>query len=212
MYPASLYPGATYPGAIFPGPGKAPGGPGAPAGPTGQLGLYPGSLFPASLFPPSLFPGSAGPLPTGPIPDDLVDAVVARIRARLVLAGSLTWFGTGPAPSGAGSARPGPDLPYAQLGEPDEDDSWWTTSADQLATGHLAVSCYAATKKAARLAGDRVAAALNDAPLAFSAGVLVYLRQSARTATLDPDPAPGGGDCWVEARQFKFLYSCNTGS
>lgn len=138
------------------------------------------------------------------LPDDLVDAVVARALALLVGPGTLAWFGTGLAP-------PGVVLPYAELAEPEEDDSYWTTDGDGLAEGHLEIACFAATKKAARAIGDRVAGALEDAPLRFAAGILVYLRQSGRTAALDPDPAPGGGDCWAEIRQFKYIYSQSIG-
>jgi hypothetical protein len=140
--------------------------------------------------------------PTPPFPDDLVDAVVARVQLLMVQAGPLTWFGTG--------INPGADvdpLPYASLGEPDEDDSYWTTQGDGAADGHLVITCYAGTKKAARKLGDQMFAAMQDAPLQFAAGRLVYLRQVGRSAELDPDPAPGGGDCWAEIRQFRYMYS-----
>jgi hypothetical protein len=135
-----------------------------------------------------------------PTPDDLVDAVVGRLRSTLVAAGALTWAGTGLAP-------PGQALPYLSVGEPDEADSALDTQGAQLADGHLALTAYAGTKKAARLAADRAFAALQDAPLEFLAGSLVLLRQVGRSAELDPDPAPGGGDCWQEARSFHYLYS-----
>lgn len=136
------------------------------------------------------------------VADDLVDAVVALVQLALVPA-QLTWFGTGEPEQ--------PTLPYADLAEPDEDDTDLNTSGDRTAEGHLEITCYASSKKAARLMGDRVNAAIVAAVQAgtvlFAAGTLVYLRQSSRTAMLDPDPAPGGGDCWDETRQFHFLYS-----
>lgn len=149
-------------------------------------------------------PYSFEPLEDVGIPDDLVDAVVARVRARLidVDAPSLTWFGPGEAPD----RQP---LPYATISEPDEDDTYWNTQGDGLADGHLEISVFAGDKKSARWTGHLIKEALNDAPLLFSAGTLVYLRQSGRTAGLDPDPAPGGGDCWSEIRQFHFMYSSN---
>jgi hypothetical protein len=143
------------------------------------------------------FASVAGP---GPLPDDLVDAALARLESTLVAAGALTWAGTGLAP-------PGQALPYCSAGEPDEADEALDTQGDQLADGHLMLTCYAGSKKAARLAGDRVAAALQDAPLEFLAGSLVLLRQVGRSAMLDPDPAPGGGDCWQEVRTFHYMYS-----
>jgi hypothetical protein len=133
--------------------------------------------------------------------DDLVDAVVALVRTAMV-PGVLTWFGTGTSP-GFGTAP----LPYGVLHEPDEDDDDLNTSGDRTAEGHLEIHCYAPTKKAARKLGDAIEASLKDAPLEFTAGWLVYLRQSGRTAELDPDPAPGGGDCWDELRMFHFRYS-----
>jgi Protein of unknown function (DUF3168) len=140
--------------------------------------------------------------PAPGIPSDLVDAIVALVGAELVPV-DLNWFGTGMPEQ--------PVLPYADLAEPDEDDSDLNTYGDRMAEGHLEITCYASTKKAARLLGDQVAAAIGAAVVAgtvlFAAGTLVYLRQSGRAATPDPDPAPGGGDCWDETRQFHFLYS-----
>ena len=109
----------------------------------------------------------------------------------MVTPGTLTWFGTGVRPP-EDSLPDLPTLPYAVLAEPDEDDSYWSTDGDTLAEGHLQIDCYAGTKGQARSLGDALAAALNDAPLLFAAGVLVYLRQSSRSAALDPDPAPAG--------------------
>lgn len=148
-------------------------------------------------------------LASAPLPDDLLDAVYARITANLVATGALTWFGTSAA-QGKVQGRT-LQLPYAKVGEPDEDDSYWTTDGDGLADGHLEIAAYAATKKAARVLGDSIAASLQDAPLAFKAGILIYLRQTSRAAELDPDPGPDGGDCWSETRQFRFMYSFNIG-
>jgi hypothetical protein len=134
------------------------------------------------------------------LPDDLVDAVVARLQSLLVASGPLTWFGTG-------DAEAGQALPYGDLVEPDEDDSDLNTSGDREADGQLEIHFYAADKKSAKRLGDLAEASLKDAPLLFSAGWLVYLRQSSRSAVLDPDPAPGGGDCWDETRLFHFIYS-----
>jgi hypothetical protein len=135
-----------------------------------------------------------------PAPDDFTDAVILHLNSALVAPGLLTW-------AGLDLAEPGTGLPYAVVLEPDESDSALNTEGDQLADGHLAIACYAASKKEARLAGDRVSAALQDAALAFAAGDLVFLRQESRSAALDPDPAPGGGDCWQESRVFHFQYS-----
>jgi hypothetical protein len=164
----------------------------------------PGAAPPAYCLPlPLILLGSAALAGrAGPIPDDLVDAIVARLNAQLVATGTLNWFGTGTSPG----VQDAP-LPYAQLGEPDEDDEDLNAQGDRTADGHFEVTCYAATKKEARRLGDLVAASLKDAPLAFSAGKLMYLRQSGRTAMEDPDPAAGGGACWDEVRQFRFIYS-----
>lgn len=158
-------------------------------------GLGPGAVA-GFLLTGGLADGSAA------LPSDLVDAVVARVQAQLVEAGTLTWFGTG--------VNPGFDtapLPYGQVGEPDEDNEDLNTQGDRTADGHLEITCFGPTKKEARALGDRVASALTTPPLAFTAGILVYFRQSGRTASLDPDPAPDGGDCWAEVRQFHFTYS-----
>ena len=139
-------------------------------------------------------------------PADLVQAVVAKINSTLVAAGTLTWFGSGE-DIGASAT-----LPYAVLAEPDEDDEYSSTSGDSIATGHLEIHCYAATKVASKALGVAVAKQLNDAPLVFSNGLLMYLRQSSRTNDIDPDPAPGGGDCWDETRIFMFMVASNLAS
>jgi hypothetical protein len=138
----------------------------------------------------------------GVLPSDLVDAVVARLQSLLVSSGQLTWFGTGRDP-GASTAP----MPYGVMAEPDEDDDDLNTSGDRMAQGHLEIHFYAPTKKLARSLGDQAEASLKDAPLLFSAGWLVYLRQSGRMADLDPDRAPDGSSVWDEMRQFRFMYS-----
>ena len=152
---------------------------------------------------------------TDPCPRSILTRSAARRSARSSSAGpcprarsplattwstpSLTWFGNGTPRT--------PVLPYASLGEPDEDNENLNTAGDQTADGHLEITCYAATKKAARKLGDLVASALNDAPLAYTAGTHVYLRQSGRTAMPDAEPGPGGSPCWNEIRQFHFIYA-----
>lgn len=146
-------------------------------------------------------PTTFSALDTPALPDDLVDAITAQVRPAMVdPAGPLSAFL---------NQNAGPDqlLPFAVLLEPDEDDEYWSTEGDALADGHLQVTIYAGDKKSARLLGDRVSALIHDAPLEFQAGTLVYLRQSSRLAALDPDPGPGGGDCWQEVRIFEFKYS-----
>jgi Protein of unknown function (DUF3168) len=163
--------------------------------------------------------------PTPPLPDDLVDAIEALLTSLMLApTGPLTWIGAGLAP-------PGQDLPYLSYGEPDEDDALWSTTGGRQCEGHLAITCYASAKKKARALGDSVSAILRAAalaqqgastddpellavmpslpsnPLLFAAGSLFLLQQPGRTLTLDPDPAPEGGNCWVETRQFHFMYS-----
>ena len=135
------------------------------------------------------------------IPDDLVDAVFALARTELVAPnGEFTGFYSGEAP-------PEQPLPLAVLTEPDEEDEYWTTTNNALASGHLQIAIYAGDRKAARRLGDRIRDLLWDAPLAFAAGRLVYLRPYSRSAMLDPDPGPDGNDCWQEVRIFEYKYS-----
>lgn len=135
-----------------------------------------------------------------PVAEDLTGAILDALRAALVGPGPLTW-------AGLDLAEPGQPLPYAVALEPDEADSNLNTGGDLLADGHVNINVYAATKRDAIALGRRVAAVLQDAPLRFAAGTLVYLRGASRSAALDPDPAPGGGDCWQESRVFHFMYS-----
>jgi hypothetical protein len=194
----------------------------APAGvpgPYGPAGYYPPSYVPRELLgspvvapPPArtppgraraarwLFWAYAPPPP--PPPDDLVDAVEARILALLVPS-PLTWFGTGQAP-------PGQALPYAELGAFDELAEYQSEGEDGSAPyddrGELPIAVYAGTDSAAKSLGRLVQARLVDAPLAFLDGELLQLRRGRRSGpSLDPDPAPGGGDCWSVQLSFPTI-------
>ena len=142
------------------------------------------------------------------VPYDLVDAVVARLQAALVATGPLTWLGTGLAP-------PETDLPYAEIGEPEDEAEYQSEGEDGWAPYDdrttIPISIFAPTAKGAKDLANLVEKSLNDAPLTFLAGELLYLRRAARAnPALDPDPAPDGGDCWSVPMTFMAITSKTT--
>jgi hypothetical protein len=135
---------------------------------------------------------------------DLVDALVSVVQLEMVATGSLTWFGAGKAP-------PRQALPYAEIEGFDEEPDWQSDNLDGTVPfddyADIPINIYASTKFAAKQLGRQLARLLTDAPLLFIDGDLLLLRRGSKgTAELDPDPAPGGGDCW----QLPILFHAIT--
>lgn len=113
------------------------------------------------------------------MPADLGDAAFGHLVADAVCVaafGRPNWLWDDVAPVGS-------PLPYAamadvsaQAGYESQDADGSIPCEDEIS---FQVSAFAATKPRARSLGRLVAAALNDAPLAFDAGTLRYLRRGA---------------------------------
>jgi hypothetical protein len=143
-----------------------------------------------------------GSAPSAPRPIDLAAAVEGRLYVGPVRAGLATWAGVDLAP-------PGTALPYLSI-QPDDNESSRPsdTAGGFIARGLLGLASFGADRLAAYTLAELAEAALAEAPpLSFRAGRLMVLRRTGRTLGLDPDPAPDGGDCWMELRLYEYQYS-----
>ena len=121
------------------------------------------------------------PGPT-PIPPDLIAACIAWLRQQPQIVSAFGDSAT--TPKFVSDILPrslGP--PYLVFYEPHEDEEYETIDArgpSTIAEGVFHVDLVGTGKFAVRQLAEQVAAALNDAPLTFLDGVLVYLRRSVR--------------------------------
>jgi hypothetical protein len=104
---------------------------------------------------------------------------------------------------------PRTDLPYAVFDEPMEVEHYESRDGSNryssLVEGAFHLTVYDAEKLAVRKRADMVAASLQDAPLVFTDGELLYLRRSERrfpTATVPP----AGGGATLYKRIVEFTY------
>lgn len=144
-------------------------------------------------------------------PVDLFEAVIARIKADATCAGLLTGgvSSAEPATSQA-TGTPAVDMkPFAIVTEVGSSRDYMAKNFDAsfIEDGSLQVSVFARTRAFAVAGGNAVAAALNDAPLTFTGGVLMYLRQTNRYASRDTSLGVGGAAVWQEIREFRYLFS-----
>lgn len=101
-------------------------------------------------------------------------------------------------------------LPYICFSEPEETEGYETPdsvggSGSSMATGVFVLEVYHETKIAARQLADLLADYINDAPLEFLDGVLVYLRRSTRRYPTLRVLAPGTGVVQYK-RVLEFVY------
>jgi hypothetical protein len=108
-------------------------------------------------------------------------------------------------------------LPYLLIVDPADDVHVpMTSSGDYSTIGTVQLSVYAegmsevAAATTARSILWRVASLVNDAPLTFDRGTLVYLRQSMPDRGLDdPDPGPNGGPVHQRFTIFDYRIAWN---
>ena len=105
---------------------------------------------------------------------------------------------------------PKTDPPYAVFDEPTEFENYESPGQDGLsssvARGMFNLTVYTTEKLVARQYADMLAASLNDAPLQFTDGILLYLRRSERRwPTLT---SPGNGEnvtLYKRVLEFEYL-------
>lgn len=105
-------------------------------------------------------------------------------------------------------ARPGVNLPWAVYEEVEGEVTSMTAAAGvtcSLETGTIRFVVVAQGKKAARDLGRTITRALNDAPLVFADGVLMYLR--ARKPSFAPvgSLAPGNPNAYARVVVFETM-------
>jgi hypothetical protein len=164
------------------------------------------------VSPPQPIPPVNPPQPgVPPTPPDLIAACIAwlRLNAPIVAA-----FGDAAATEKFGSdieAR-GTAPPYLVFYEPEEDEGYetadYTGSPSSLADGTFFVEVVGPQtlgKLGTRQLAEQVVASLNDAPLTFLDGVLVYLRRSGRKYPTFRASGPGSNIVlWKRIIEFQY--------
>lgn len=144
-------------------------------------------------------------------PWDLIAACIARLRrdARIVAEFGDAGGAANPRKFVSDVATPDTAPPYVVFDEPMEVEDYETLDDSHryssLVRGSFNASIFDAGKLSARRRADMVAASLQDAPLVFVDGLLIYLRRSERrfpTVTV-----PGvGSDAASYKRTVEFVY------
>jgi hypothetical protein len=207
LQPVLVHPPASrrlWPTAIWPATRYLLGSP-AQHGPIPQPKIFP---RPVRFWPQAyrasqtVMPGIAVP------PPDLVAAAIAWLQAQPAVASA---FG-----STATALKFGSDLairntppPYVEFFEPTEDESYETKDGtglpSSLTDGTLGMELVGTGKLAVRLLAELVASTLNDAPLVFQDGVLIYLRRSTRKYPTFRESGPGA-NVVIFKRHLEFDY------
>jgi hypothetical protein len=144
-------------------------------------------------------------------PWDLIAACIAHLRSDPAIVAAF-----GDAKGVAGKDKfvsdvelPKTDLPYAIFDEPDESEDYETQDQtnrySSTIRGVFHLTVLADEKLAARRLGDMAAASLNDAPLVFQDGVLMYLRRSERRFPIVAATGPGPNVTMFK-RVVEFMY------
>jgi hypothetical protein len=145
------------------------------------------------------------------LPPDLIAACIAwlRLQAPIVAA-----FGdaVGSEKFGSDIAAGGTQPPYLEFNEPEEDEGYETEDQtglpSSLAEGVFyaeLVGSQAMGKLGTRQLAEQVVAVLNDAPLTFLDGVLVYLRRSKRRYPTFKSYGPGSNIVtWKRVLEFEY--------
>ena len=151
----------------------------------------------------SPFPGSGAPLPP-----DLVAAIIAWLRQQQAIVAAFGDSATTPKfGSDLVSTKTAP--PYLTFFEPDEDESYesadFTGLPSSLTDGTLGCDLVGTGKLQVRQLAEQVAAVVNDAPLTFQDGVLVYLRRTTRKFPTFTETGPGT-NVLIYKRYMEFDY------
>jgi hypothetical protein len=186
----------------------------------GRLRARPPSPAVRSTPPPAIVVSVPQPIPTvnpptpggSVVPPDLVAACIAWLRLHPAI---VAAFGDTAAAQKFGSDlhQRDTDPPYLSFMEPDEDEGYETVDASglpsSLCTGTLALEVCGGGgsrgKLYVRQLAELVVKALNDAPLTFQDGNLVYLRRNRRKFPVFKEPGPQG-NVQIYKRILEFDY------
>lgn len=131
-------------------------------------------------------------------PVDLLEAIEAWLNADAglaALAAGGAWADEAPLFT---------PLPYVIITEPDGN---WDNESNSASVEpvRVQVSVFAISKAQARSIRRYLKTLVQDAPLTFTAGTLLYLRAADRAGLKDPDRGPDGHDIWQEIQFFDAL-------
>jgi hypothetical protein len=151
-------------------------------------------------------PSIAGGLtPSGAVASDLLEAVVAKLKAdgNVTAQVPATNIYLDQAPVNTTF----PFIVVVEIGETAAHSSADATpSYGYIDTGQLQVSIFATGAETCRTIGGLVETSLTDPSLTFTAGYLMNMRRGQRGPTvLDPDPGPGGVDVWHRPLTFQTV-------
>jgi hypothetical protein len=143
---------------------------------------------------------------------DLMAAVVARLRASpsVVAAFAENTASAATTKFWADAARQGVVLPWAVYEEIEGDIQYMTQAAgtsNTIETGAIRFVIVSAGKKAARDLGRLVSGTLDDAPLVFDDGILMYLRAKKPFFVPVADIAPENPTAYARVVVFEFMIS-----
>jgi hypothetical protein len=128
------------------------------------------------------------------LPPDLVAACIAWLRQQPAIVTAFSDSATTPK-FGSDISPRDTNPPWLDFFEPDEEEGYesvdYTGQPSSLCDGTLGIELVGTGKLAVRLLADQVAAVLNDAPLVFQDGVLVYLRRTKRKYPSFREAGPG---------------------
>lgn len=144
-------------------------------------------------------------------PWDLIAACIARLRADPAIVASFGDVkGSEAAEKFVSDVElPKTDLPYAVFDEPMEVESYESMDASgripSLVEGFFQLTIFDREKQGVRRLADATAAALHDAPLVFSDGVLIHLRRTERRFPI-VKVGGSGQNVTMFKREIEFEY------
>lgn len=164
--------------------------------------------------PPPVPPVVNPPVPGTPsLPPDLMAAVVAWLRLDQAVVAALGETATSPRIFADLEAR-GTAAPWVSFSEPDEDESYETVDPTGRPSSVTAGLFHAeitgpggsggklAIRQLAELIGDTI----EDAPLTFADGTLIYLRRTGRKFPIFREPGTGGtAQFYKRILEFEYM-------
>jgi len=109
-------------------------------------------------------------------------------------------------------APQGSVFPYLILVEVANSHRDSDTSYGRIIDGQIQASIFGTGRVATRTLGRTLYTAVNNAPLLFQEGQLMYLRLESRMTARDPERSPGGLPIWVEFQSYSYKFSQYIGS
>lgn len=139
-----------------------------------------------------------------PTPVNLTDAILQHLAVDSAVMTAV------PGGFWGDEAPPEEVFPYLVFVEPDAAREYQTGTTDGVPCDDritLQLTVYATGRAAAVDAAKVVRVSLNDAPLTFDDGTLLYLRATNLVVSKDPDKATNGSDVWAAMITLSAIVS-----